>query len=127
MTARAGSAGVGRRSERRADGLVGCLAGCREALEQKRAFRRHQLAELEGRDRDLDPTRMDEWARARHEVRVAVAAGARQALSDIDVALRRMQDGKYGRCRACGSEIMLAVLEAIPESTLCLTCYRRAA
>jgi RNA polymerase-binding transcription factor DksA len=51
-----------------------------------------------------------------------VAAGARQALADIDLALARMNDGSYGRCRACDDVIPLAVLTAIPRTTLCLSC-----
>jgi DnaK suppressor protein len=61
-------------------------------------------------------------ARALDEVRALVAAGARQALADIDLALARMNDGNYGRCRPCDAGIPLAVRTAIPKTTLCRAC-----
>jgi RNA polymerase-binding transcription factor DksA len=35
-----------------------------------------------------------------------------------------MNDGSYGRCRACGAGIALAVLTAIPATTVCRACHR---
>jgi RNA polymerase-binding transcription factor DksA len=56
-----------------------------------------------------------------------VTAGARQALADIELALTRMNDGNYGRCRVCDAGIPLAVLTAIPTTTLCRSCHPPAA
>lgn len=38
----------------------------------------------------------------------------------IDDALRRIEAGTYGICTACGEEIPLARLEAVPWASLCL-------
>jgi DnaK suppressor protein len=58
-------------------------------------------------------------------VQALVEAGARQALHDIELALARIRTGVYGGCRRCGAAISLAVLEAIPQTTLCQRCHRR--
>jgi DnaK suppressor protein len=68
-----------------------------------------------------------EATRALDEVRAVVAAGARKALADIELALVRMSAGNYGRCRACGADIPLAVLTAVPRTTLCRSCHLSAA
>jgi DnaK suppressor protein len=43
-----------------------------------------------------------------------------QTLEDVQDALRRMEDGSYGKCIVCGREIEPARLEAIPWTPYCL-------
>jgi RNA polymerase-binding protein DksA len=43
-------------------------------------------------------------------------------LNQIKHALRRMIDGTYGQCTACGVDIQKARLLAIPETALCIEC-----
>lgn len=50
---------------------------------------------------------------------------ARNLLTEIDDALRRMDAGTYGRCARCGEPIGAARLEALPYASLCLDCKRR--
>jgi DnaK suppressor protein len=50
---------------------------------------------------------------------------ARNLLTQIDDALRRMDAGTYGRCERCGEAIESARLEALPYARLCLDCKRR--
>ena len=40
----------------------------------------------------------------------------------IDEALRRMQSGEYGKCQACGEDISIARLEAVPHARFCIEC-----
>jgi RNA polymerase-binding transcription factor DksA len=114
--------------------LVRQLPALREELERQRDFRNEQLAHLIAHDESrislagYGPRAMNgDAARALDEVRALVAAGARQALADIELALARMNDGNYGRCRACDAGIPLAVLTAIPTTTLCRSCHPPAA
>jgi DnaK suppressor protein len=107
------------------------LPALREELQQQRDFRAEQLAHLITPDANRTALAGygfrktgGEAARTLDEVHALVAAGARQALADIEVALARMNDGNYGRCRACEAAIPLAVLTAIPKTTLCLACQR---
>jgi DnaK suppressor protein len=118
---------------RQDDSLASRLPVLRAALEQQRRFRREQLAQLEGDGQthqwpepaDSSDSRNRETELALREVDALVAAGARRALADIEVALVRMRTGRYGHCRSCGARIPLVVLEAIPKTTLCLTCHHR--
>jgi DnaK suppressor protein len=114
--------------------LVRHLPALREELESQRDFRKEQLAHLIAHNENrtslagYGPHAVDgDAARALNEVRALVAAGARQALADIELALARMNDGTYGRCRACDAGIPLAVLTAIPKTTLCRACHPPAA
>jgi DnaK suppressor protein len=50
---------------------------------------------------------------------------ARNLLSQIDDAMRRMDAGTYGTCERCGEPIETARLEALPYATLCMACKRR--
>ena len=43
-----------------------------------------------------------------------------QTLEEVQDALRRMEDGSYGKCTVCGREIAPARLEAIPWTPYCL-------
>jgi RNA polymerase-binding transcription factor DksA len=44
------------------------------------------------------------------------------ALADVFAALRRVADGTYGRCLACGDPIAIARLHALPEASHCIDC-----
>jgi DnaK suppressor protein len=101
----------------------------RKELERQRDFRKEQLTHLLAHDADrtslvgYGPRADADAAQALDQVRVAVAAGARLALADIELALARMKAGNYGRCRVCDADIPLAVLTAIPKTTLCRSCH----
>jgi RNA polymerase-binding transcription factor DksA len=42
-------------------------------------------------------------------------------LADVERALRRIDDGRYGKCEACGAEIADDRLEAMPATRFCIT------
>ena len=46
-------------------------------------------------------------------------------LGEVRSALSRLDDGSYGQCVACGSEIDDGVLSADPVATLCDRCRNR--
>ncbi len=46
-------------------------------------------------------------------------------LAEIDAALRRIEDGTYGKCVNCGAPIPQERLEAMPWATLCIDCKRK--
>jgi RNA polymerase-binding protein DksA len=45
-------------------------------------------------------------------------------LTEIDAALRRIENGTYGKCTNCGKQIPEERLEALPWATLCIDCQR---
>jgi len=49
----------------------------------------------------------------------------RQALQ-IEGALKKMDQGTYGRCEDCGKRIPQARLRAMPFATLCVACQEKA-
>lgn len=51
---------------------------------------------------------------------IALNEHAEEELKDIHHALQRIQSGTYGTCEACGKDIPLDRLEALPTATFCL-------
>lgn len=49
-----------------------------------------------------------------------------RVLGDVVAALRRLDDGTYGRCLACDEHISDARLDALPTATLCIECAEEA-
>ncbi len=51
-----------------------------------------------------------------------IAELTRRELADVEAALRRIEEGSYGRCESCGGPMGLQRMRAIPEARFCLTC-----
>jgi RNA polymerase-binding transcription factor len=45
-------------------------------------------------------------------------------LAQIERAIKRLKSGTYGICEGCACKIPVARLNALPYSTLCITCQR---
>jgi DnaK suppressor protein len=57
--------------------------------------------------------------------RLSTTAAARSladSIADIERALVKIDDGSYGMCDACGNEIGVDRLEALPAATRCVVC-----
>jgi RNA polymerase-binding protein DksA len=52
----------------------------------------------------------------------ALTGQARAHLTEIDAALRRLDEGAYGICTSCGGPIGAARLAARPTAATCITC-----
>lgn len=63
---------------------------------------------------------------AQDEICSQLAEVESRELSQIENALLRMRDGQYGLCEACGCNIPMARLHALPYATLCIDCQREA-
>jgi len=93
-----------------------------------------QLAELEGRlariaDDLAEPLNADSSEQA-VETEDDAALEGQAALITREVgsvrrALERIDEGTYGECAQCGSEIAEGRLEARPEAALCIGCASR--
>jgi len=57
--------------------------------------------------------------------RVGTARELQAMLEDVDRALVKLDDGTYGVCDRCGTQIPDARLEARPWSVLCVDCAAR--
>jgi RNA polymerase-binding protein DksA len=60
------------------------------------------------------------------EIDYTLGENSEEVLSQIDSALRRIDEGTYGTCATCGGEIRAERLEAYPWASLCIDCKRRA-
>jgi DnaK suppressor protein len=56
------------------------------------------------------------------DVELALVQMKSETLARIDEAVRRLEDGTYGRCLDCGAEIPEARLRALPFAACCLPC-----
>ena len=52
----------------------------------------------------------------------ALVATLQEALTQVEAALVRMDEGTYGTCTRCGKQISPARLEAMPSVTRCIDC-----
>lgn len=99
-------------------------------LDEERAHLVHQLEELgaaESGDLRSDLDFGGSFADAgsvtaeRTEV-LGLVDSIKGQLDDVDAALSRIEEGEYGTCARCGSEISAARIEARPASILCVDC-----
>jgi DnaK suppressor protein len=56
------------------------------------------------------------------EINFILSDREREKLQAIEEALERIEDGTYGMCDSCESEIAPGRLEAMPFSRLCVSC-----
>jgi DnaK suppressor protein len=103
------------------------LKKARETLQEMRAqLLRSVQAELhEGREQSKDEG-MDTYdlasdARDR-EISLILTDRDRDKLLAIDDALARVDDGTYGLCESCESDVAEGRLEALPFTRLCINC-----
>lgn len=59
------------------------------------------------------------------EHELALAANAREMLTQTERALERLDAGTYGLCDNCGKAIGKARMQAFPRATLCVECKQR--
>ena len=110
----------------------------RDALTDERRRVEHALATL----RDEHPGSLDDEveevaptndnhlaetasATLGREIDYTLGDNAEQVIAEIDVALKRIEDGTYGTCKSCGREIPRERLEANPWASLCIGCKRK--
>ncbi len=101
------------------------LTALRATLEAERDQLRRQI---EGRpdEADFDENFADsgQVAAEQGETRVLVNQ-LQDSLNDAQRALAKIDDGTYGTCERCGSEIGEARLEAMPATRWCISCAGR--
>jgi RNA polymerase-binding transcription factor DksA len=104
------------------------LADLRAALDEERNQLRQQLADLGADDGGLafDQNFADssQVTAERGEVE-ALASSLKESLAEVEDALAKFGDGKYGLCESCGQAIAPARLEAKPAARLCIDCASR--
>ena len=94
------------------------LSAIRAELDHQRRFRTEQIDQLTV-DTAAAVAAGDE---PRLQVTYALRRAANSALTAIDAALRRLQDGSYGTCERCAEQIPWERLEVLPMTGLCAHC-----
>ena len=56
------------------------------------------------------------------ELTLNLLGNEKGVFEQIEAALKRIENGSFGRCEGCGKEIPKARLEAIPYAALCVRC-----
>ncbi len=103
------------------------LKKAREALDGMRGqLLRAVQAELhqgreQSKDEGMDTYDLASDARDR-EISLILTDRDRDKLQAIDDALARVEDGSYGACEICESDIAEGRLEALPFTRLCIGC-----
>lgn len=86
-------------------------------LQDERRFRIEQLTDL-----DSEPATPD-----RHEcVKLALHIAATSALAEVEAALARIAEGRYGACVTCARRIPADRLDVLPMTSLCMPCHYNA-
>jgi DnaK suppressor protein len=49
-------------------------------------------------------------------------AKVREELDEVEEAMKRVEDGSYGRCEGCGNTLSDEELDASPLARRCLSC-----
>lgn len=100
----------------------------RVALEAERDSLRRQLAELGigSSSLEYDPNFADSsQVTAERGENEALVTKLRAGLQEVEHALAKFDEGRYGLCEGCGAPIAEARLEARPEARHCIDCAAR--
>jgi DnaK suppressor protein len=100
-----------------------------QRLLTRRSFLRQALAgEVNSLQRTRDAGFGDEGdislATAQDEIGSQMAEVESRELAQVERALEKMRTGRYGKCDNCNGAIGLARLQAMPNSTQCISCAR---
>ncbi len=113
------------------------MAEAAELLKRLKAERErlaHELEQLKSEEKEADEQRegspfgkREEGATETFELekRLAIERKLKNALVDVDNAIKKFESGTYGICDICKKAIESARLEALPQANLCLKCRSR--
>ena len=59
---------------------------------------------------------------AEQELTLTLLGSDEGILDQIEAAIRRVEDGSYGRCKNCGEQIPKTRLDAVPYAADCVRC-----
>ena len=57
------------------------------------------------------------------ERNLALRSNTQDLLTQVESALKQLDEGTYGLCARCGNAIGAERLEALPYATFCITCH----
>lgn len=92
-----------------------------------------RIEELKEKDPFADPDHASDNAAVDTDVREQVGHDTIEAqvkdlerkLQNIEVAIKRVNKGVYGKCEKCGKSILFARLKLVPEARFCVECENK--
>ena len=94
------------------------LQGLREGFDDLNSESEEaSLGELSSMDQHQADVGTETFNRERD---LSILENVEAELADVEHAIRRLDDGTYGTCEACGKTIEDARLEAVPAARFCL-------
>ena len=115
-------------SDERTERLRHWLLTRRKAVQREidESLARHRESQGQWReDAAADPDDMSSRDSQGHNL-VSILVARNQMARQLDAALQRLDDGRYGVCEDCLTPIAERRLEAIPFARRCLECQRQA-
>ncbi|MBL7141553.1 TraR/DksA C4-type zinc finger protein [Patescibacteria group bacterium] len=112
------------------------LSSIKEELQERRRRLKKELGEIarkSNREKNSYEAKFPEYGRAEDENAEEVAAfmdslslgeSLAKALTAIEIALKKINRGKYGICEACGKKISKERLKILPTAGYCLSCKK---
>ncbi len=99
----------------------------KEKLQALEILARDLSLRLEKLSLDLSKTHSADWEeqaieRENDEVLERLRDETALELSQVQQAIQRLEKGAYTRCTRCGREISAARLQALPYTTVCISC-----
>jgi len=96
------------------------LAEWRTELEEGQNETMHEMHEQE-QNAFPDPTDQASMETDRN-FDLRIKDRERKLIKKVDQAIRRIKEGEFGACEACGGDITVKRLQARPVTTLCIDC-----
>ncbi len=100
-------------------------------IEERRKALTDRMAELDAKlheiEEELDSHQSKDWEelaveREEDEVLERMGTSGQHEIRMIQAALKRMDEGEYGYCVKCGTEILPERLDVLPYTPFCRTC-----
>ena len=88
-------------------------------LEKVRNNADHSMENQDNEVRDAADVATDYYER---ELAWGLSETERNRLQEVEEALERMDEGSYGKCEGCGTNIAVPRLTALPFAKLCISC-----
>jgi len=110
------------------------IQSIKKQLEEQRTEikkRLEEVAKKSGKEGSGYETKFPEYGRAEDENADEVAAfvdslsvedNLEKTLEDIELAMKKISQGRYGICEKCGKPIPMERLQAFPTAKFCLDC-----
>ena len=86
------------------------------------ASQRDSSGDLSGYSMHMADVGTDNFQR---ELALGLVSNEQQVLYGIDEALKRIEEGSYGKCGECGGRIKDSRLKALPFATMCISCKEK--